>query len=67
MARHRNGNWNLPDGKVETWDQVQVAVLMDIRDELQKLNRLMECSNVRAGFIALQRIDKRLAKKVKLR
>lgn len=39
--------WNLADeaGNVGTWDKVQVAVLMDIRRELQTLNRLLMCPN----------------------
>ena len=44
-----------------------VAVLMDIRDELQKLNRVMQCPNVQRGFRAMERLDRRLAKEVKLR
>jgi len=40
---------------------------MDIRDELQALNRLLNCHNVRGGFEAMQRIDKRLKTKIKLR
>lgn len=59
MARHRSAAWTLND-PVKTWDEVQVAVLMDIRDELQALNRVMQCSNVREGFISLQRIDRRM-------
>ncbi len=45
-TRHRNKNWNLgeqhPSGP--TFDQVKCALLMDIRDELQALNRLLNCS-----------------------
>jgi hypothetical protein len=29
-----------------TWQQITVAVLMDIRDELQQLNRTLGCSRV---------------------
>lgn len=45
MARHKNMNWSLPEPKVETWQQAQVAILMDIRDELQGLNRIIGCPN----------------------
>lgn len=41
-TRHKNVTWNVGD---TTWDGVKVAVLMDIRDELQKLNRVFECHN----------------------
>lgn len=46
--RHKNGNWNLPtsdSGAIQSWDYVSIAVLMDIRDELQTLNRLLGCHN----------------------
>jgi hypothetical protein len=66
MARNKDVEWTLPD-KLDNWTQVNTAVLMDIRDELKKLNSLMHCSNVIGGFRALQRLDRRLAKKVPLR
>lgn len=46
-TRLANRNWNVggDDGKARDWDCVKIAVLMDIRDELQKLNRLLGCSN----------------------
>jgi len=45
MARHKDANWNLPEGRLEIWDQVHCAILMDIRDELKELNRLLHCHN----------------------
>lgn len=42
--KHRNVNWNLPD-KLQTWEQVNTALLMDIRDELRRLNTLLHCPN----------------------
>ena len=50
-ARHRNESWLLKtnaDGTVSA-TEVHIAVLMDIRDELQTLNRLLGCPN----FIAV--------------
>ncbi len=44
MARHRNTDWSLPD-PIGTYDQAQTAVLMDIREELQKLNSHLRCPN----------------------
>ena len=35
------------DGRV-SWEGRQLAVLMDIRDELKKLNGLLHCSNFKA-------------------
>lgn len=44
MARHKDANWNLSD-PVHTYDEVQTAVLMDLRDELKKLNGTLQCTN----------------------
>lgn len=51
MARHKDANWSLGD-KVTTWDECQLSVLMDIRDELKttnielrSLNTLLRCHN----------------------
>lgn len=47
-TRHKNTNWELPTsetGRIKDWAYVNIAVLMDIRDELQKLNRVFECQN----------------------
>ena len=48
MARHANVTWELPEGHrnsrggdAHKWYSVHAAVLMDIRDELQTLNRLL--------------------------
>jgi len=41
--RRKNVDWDIGDDL--TWDKVKLAVLMDIRDELQTLNRLLGCSN----------------------
>lgn len=44
MARHKNSNWTLPDGPLE-YAAASLAVLMDIRDELQTLNSVFRCRN----------------------
>lgn len=52
MARHKDFNWSMPAGDSEgrhLWDSVKISVLMDIRDQLQKLNGLLHCSN----FVAI--------------
>jgi hypothetical protein len=46
--RFRNVQWALPvtsTGTIQTWEAAQIAVLMDIRDELQQLNTLLGCRN----------------------
>lgn len=47
-TRHSGKRWSLPtndSGRIETWEAVQIAVLMDIRDELQRLNNVLHCPN----------------------
>jgi ABC-type transporter Mla MlaB component len=49
MARRKNVDWSIPDlGQTVTVDEAQLAVLMDIRDELQRLNALLHCQNFQA-------------------
>lgn len=64
MARFKDQDWKLPvneRGNLSSWDLVPIAVLMDIRDELKKLNRVFECPN----FIALPRKLDAIAKNTK--
>lgn len=49
-TRRKNADWKLPMGGTDpfTWDHAAIAVLMDIRDELQQANRYLStlhCSN----------------------
>lgn len=44
MARHKDANWELQETDY-SWDAVQAALLMDIRDELKRLNGVIGCSN----------------------
>ena len=72
-TRHKDGNWSLPtnsNGNIRDWTLVQVALLMDLRDELKKLNRTFDCPNfqamprfLRRAAIAMERLDKRAAAK----
>jgi hypothetical protein len=62
-TRRKNVNWTIisrPDGV--PWDMCQLAVLMDIRDELQTLNRLLGCSNFTAVPSILRGIRRNTAK-----
>ena len=62
MARFKNVQWRIGGNDLKeseplvSNDYVQQALLMDIRDELQALNRVMQCSNVARGFRALSSI-----------
>jgi hypothetical protein len=43
-----NINWKVPTtatGAILDWDAVQLAILMDIRRELRRLNRILGCNN----------------------
>ena len=45
-GRFKNREWDLrTDGENLSWDRVPMAILMDIRDELKVLNRVLACPN----------------------
>lgn len=43
MARKKDVDWSLPEGN--SWDSVNAALLMDLRDQLKELNRTLHCHN----------------------
>lgn len=51
--RHKNRDWS---DAPNTYEKADLRVLMDIRDELQALNRVMQCPHVGAGFRAFAKI-----------
>lgn len=61
MARHKDINWNLTETATEP--TASLAVLMDIRDELKRLNRVFECSRFLAIPTTLERIAKNTTRK----
>lgn len=53
--RFKDAQWEFKtalDGSIQSWEQVQCALLMDLRDELQALNRVIGCVN----FLDIPRI-----------
>jgi hypothetical protein len=44
MARYKDTVWTLPENG-NSYDSASLGVLMDIRDELKSLNRLLNCTN----------------------
>lgn len=64
MTRIRaNQQWKTPaNDKGFTWDHVQLEVLMDIRDELQKLNRVFACGNFQRIPLVLDEIKRNTKK-----
>ncbi len=73
-TRHKNVNWDIGEVKEEaSFEQVKMALLMDIRDELHKLNALLSCHNftdfpfvLRDIRSSVARLDRRAKKKVPL-
>lgn len=57
-----NVEWKTPDGTNFRWEHVAIEVLMDIRSELQKLNRLLHCPNFQSIPRKLTRISANTAK-----
>lgn len=51
-TRHKNAKWNVGE-RITEWDQCQLAVLMDIRDELQAIRRLAECFRIPRALDAM--------------
>ena len=69
MARFKDTDWNLPlgsDGRsVETWEQACLAVLMDVRDELKRLNAALYCPNFQHIPRTLREIKRNTTKRKK--
>lgn len=68
-TRKKNFNWRIhtnADGTTPSAD-AHLAVFMDIRDELQKLNRVFECPNFLRIPWTLDEIRKQTKKKRKKR
>lgn len=64
--RRKDVSWNVgeTDGSI-TWERATVAVLMDIRDELKRLNSLLYCSNFTGIPTTLRSMNRKLAQQGK--
>ena len=64
-----NWNWRLVNakGKVDGWEQAQVAVLQDIRAELRTLNELLSCDRFLSIPSTLAKLDRRVANHFRLK
>jgi len=62
--RGANRNWTPLDetGNAPTWERIEIAVLLDLRDELRKLNALLACPNFIVIPQKLARIARNTAK-----
>lgn len=58
--RRKDVNWEPAEanGDMPNWERVSIAVLMDIRDELKKLNALLHCQNFQRIPAKLDRIGR---------
>lgn len=65
--RKKDREWNCGGEGGTTHEEARLAVLMDIRDELKRLNSLLHCQNFLGMPRVLKRIDSRLAKRIKLK
>lgn len=68
--KFRNSIWQVntnSSGQVGSWAEVQACLLMDIREELQTLNRLLHCTNFTAIPHKLDRIERNTRKRRKKR
>lgn len=63
MPRHKNTSWDCTTNGIVTNADARLAVLMDIRDELQTLNGLLTCPNFIAIPHKLDAIRKNTTKK----
>jgi hypothetical protein len=72
--RHKDQEWSLPEGKpnasggtTHSLESIHAALLMDIRDELKRLNALLHCSNFQDIPARLSAIRRNTAKPRKRR
>jgi hypothetical protein len=58
-TRLKNIDWQPGNNsaQADSWERVQIAILLDLRDELQKLNTLLHCHNAVDIPNILRRID----------
>lgn len=63
MARQKNVNWNCGETNDVTMDGAQLAVLMDIRDELQAIRSLANCYRIPLALDALRDVGADIRRK----
>ena len=62
-----NVDWTIAeaDGTVPSWERAGIAVLMDIRRELRRLNRLLACPNFTSIPNTLRQIRRNTTRKTR--
>jgi hypothetical protein len=72
MARRASKSYGIDwscvndDGGVSTWENVQVILLQEIRDQLVKMNHVIQCHNFQDLPRRVQQINRRLATRLLL-
>lgn len=67
-TRRSNKDWTVcgeQAGDMIGWDGAKLAVLMDLRDELKKLNTLLHCSKFTSLPDTLRKIERNTRRKRK--
>lgn len=69
MRRDKDTEWGVLNsaGKAHSWEAVIVSVLMDLRDELKRLNSAIYCHNFQRIPTTLRGIQRNTAKRRKKR
>lgn len=72
MPRHKDVDWNLPEGtpngkgnNIHSCNSIHSAILMDIRDELKRLNNRIQCHDFLQIPRVLRAIQRNTGKKKK--
>ena len=63
MTRYKDIEWDLSGPSLTTWEQAALALLMDIRDELKKLNVILYCNDFQSIPRWLRNINTNTRKK----
>lgn len=61
-----NCEWETPSGNSFQWEHVQVEVLMDIRNELRRMNNILQCPNFVEIPSILRRVERNTKKRKKV-
>lgn len=60
--RFKDRNWTLgnDDGNIGSWEHAKLALFMDLRDELKRLNQLLHCHRFVDVPLKLDRILRKM-------
>lgn len=64
-TRRKNADWSVGE-RITDWEQCQLAVLMDIRDELQAIKHLAQCYRIPRALDAMYELGVEARRKKRL-